>query len=54
MVIDGKEGNKYDKILTDGIIFSPDGRVIAYGAKKGGKPVVVINGKEAVFGSAKK
>ena len=43
-VVDGKEGKGYDDIV--GLVFSPDGRRIAYAAKEGAKQFVVVDGKE--------
>jgi len=47
VVIDGKEGKRYDGILrASGPIFSPDSKRVAYGAETGTKQVIVVDGKE--------
>ena len=44
-MIDGQEaGNEYDE--TGLALFSPDGKHVAYAAKKGAKAVVVLDGRE--------
>lgn len=46
VVVDEKEGEKYDEIMGD-IHFSPDSKRFAYAAKKEGKTLVVVDGKES-------
>lgn len=46
VVVDGKEGEKYDEIMGN-IDFSPDSKRFAYAAKKEGKTLVVVDGKES-------
>ncbi len=43
--MDGQEGRPYDEIAGRPI-FSPDGKHVAYGAKKGDKWLVCIDGQE--------
>jgi len=45
VVVDGKEGARYDEIGSFPI-FSPDSKKVAYMAKKGGQWLVVVNGVE--------
>jgi len=45
VVVDGLPGSEYDGIAEGGLVFSPDGKRIAYGAKNGNKWFVVIDGK---------
>jgi Tol biopolymer transport system component len=49
VVIDGQAGPEYDGIgiVWDELVFSPDSKRLAYGAKKGEKWVVVIDGQES-------
>jgi Tol biopolymer transport system component len=44
VVVDGKAGTEYDDIPSPPI-FSPDGKRVAYGVKKGEKQLVVVDGK---------
>jgi Tol biopolymer transport system component len=48
VVVDGIPGPHYDSIASgsNAIVFSPDGKRIAYVAKKKGKSVPVVDGKE--------
>jgi Tol biopolymer transport system component len=46
VVVDGKEGNRYDDIEGHLAIFSPDSKRVAYGARVGNKKLVVVDGKE--------
>jgi Tol biopolymer transport system component len=46
VVVDGKEGKKYDGLGSGDPIFSADGHRIAYGALEGDKWMVVVDGKE--------
>lgn len=46
-VIDGKEGKRHkEKILEEGLVFSPNGEVVAYVAKEFNAQFVVLDGKE--------
>ncbi len=46
-VIDGNPGNGYENVDRDFLLqpFSPDGRVVAYGAEENGKWFMVVNGQ---------
>jgi hypothetical protein len=44
VVVDGAEGQSYQAIST--IRFSPDGRRLAYVARRGGRSIVVLDGQE--------
>ncbi|MGE5583332.1 MAG: hypothetical protein ACM3X9_12460 [Bacillota bacterium] len=46
VVIDGKEGNQYNKISDSNYGFSPDGQDFAYFAHSGQKWILVKNGEE--------
>jgi Tol biopolymer transport system component len=46
VVVDGKEGKKYDEVEEESLSFSPDSKRVAYQAKRGGKYVVVLDWKE--------
>lgn len=50
-VIDGKKGKAYDSVAN--IVFSPDGKRIAYVAKYAGKWKVIVNGQEQNIGLPK-
>ena len=45
VVVNGKEGSKYDFIYLP-LVFSPDGKRLAYRAKNGNKWFLVVDGKE--------
>src|SRR3990172_7732287 len=45
VVVDGKEGKKYD-VIGEGYSFSPDGKRLAYAAEEGEKFMVVVDGIE--------
>ena len=45
VVVDGKEGEKYDGIGAGTLIFSADSQRVAYGARVGDKWFVVVDGK---------
>ncbi len=51
-IIDGRKGKGYDSTMN--IVFSPDGKKVAYAAKKGKKWIAVVNGQElnTVMGKA--
>jgi len=44
--INGKQSPEYDAIVLDSIHFSPDSRRIAYGARRDGHGIVVVDGVE--------
>jgi hypothetical protein len=44
--VDGREGRQYDEIDWIHVSMSRDGRRVAYSAKRSGKQIVVIDGKE--------
>ncbi|MCX7778531.1 MAG: hypothetical protein N2381_10850, partial [Armatimonadetes bacterium] len=46
VVVDGVEGKEYDGIVKGTLIFSPDSKRFAYGARRGGKEFVVVDGDE--------
>ena len=46
VVVDGKEGKKYDDLGSGTLIFSADGQRVAYGALEGDKAMVVVDDKE--------
>jgi predicted Zn-dependent protease/Tol biopolymer transport system component len=46
VVVDGKEGKKYDQVVRGTPVFSRDSRHVAYGAGSSGAHVVVADGKE--------
>ena len=46
VVVDGEEGRQYDSISYNSLIFSPDSKRVAYGAKMGEKCFVVVDGDE--------
>lgn len=45
MVVDGKQGKPYDRILS-GVVFSPDGKQYAYGVEDNRQGFIVLNGIE--------
>jgi Tol biopolymer transport system component len=45
MVLDGEASPKYDKVGQSGVVFSPDGRRLAYAALKNGRWFAVVDGK---------
>jgi hypothetical protein len=46
IVIDGKEGKRYDDIAVGSFVFSPDGKHWAYVAQENDKQFVIVDGKE--------
>jgi S1-C subfamily serine protease len=44
-VVDGIPGKGYDKVDREGVVFSADGKRLAYGAQLGGKQFSVADGK---------
>jgi len=46
VVLDGREGPKYDGIVKGSLHFSPSGEHLAYAATKGDEWFVVLDGKE--------
>ena len=46
VVVDGVAGNEYDAIRVPIPTFSPDSKVVAYGALRAGKWVIVAGGVE--------
>lgn len=47
VVVDGREGAKYDDLGQGSMIFSADGKRVAYTAQKGGKWLVVVAARRA-------
>lgn len=47
MVIDGREGPRYEGVRYPGTVFGPQGKRVAYAVRKGGKSAVWIEGKES-------
>jgi len=45
VTVDGQPGPAYDGILEGSLVFSADGKRVAYAAKKGAKWLVVIDGQ---------
>jgi hypothetical protein len=45
-VVDGSEQGEYDGLACGSLRFSPDSRRLAYAAKRGDKPFVVVDGHE--------
>jgi Tol biopolymer transport system component len=43
VVLDGEEGETYDRIVTGSVVFSPDSRRLAYAAEQGGRVRVVVD-----------
>lgn len=50
--VDGVESSEYDAVTDDSIHFSADSKRLAYGAMRGGKGIVVVDGKEYPCGLA--
>jgi hypothetical protein len=46
IVVDGQEGKRYDDIGASGLLFSPDGKRVAYAAQAGEDWLVVADGIE--------
>ena len=46
LVVDGRDGTKYDGLVPVSQIFSPDGKCVAYIAMTGKKQFVVVDGRE--------
>jgi hypothetical protein len=46
LVIDGSEGESFDRIVRGSVVFSPDSSRVAYAAERQGKFLVVVDGKE--------
>jgi len=47
MVIDGKEGPRYEGVRYPGTVFGPQGKRVAYAVRKAGKSAVSIDGTES-------
>jgi Tol biopolymer transport system component len=47
VVLDGAEGEKYDRIVTGSVVFSPDSRRLAYAAQRAGRFLVVVDHLES-------
>lgn len=47
VVLDGEEGEKYDRIIAGSVVFSPDSRRLAYAAEKAGRFVVIVDHRES-------
>jgi hypothetical protein len=45
VLLDGRPGPTYDRVIPESLVFSPDSRHLAYVAKKRGQSVVVLDGK---------
>jgi len=43
--VDGQAGAEYDAIGKGSLLFSPDGKHLAYSARKGRKWLVVVDGQ---------
>jgi WD40-like Beta Propeller Repeat len=46
LVLDGSEGEPFDRIVLGSVVFSPDSRRVAFAAERQGKFVVVVDGSE--------
>jgi hypothetical protein len=46
LVIDGSEGEPFDRIVHGSVVFSPDSRRVAYAAERQGKFLIVVDGEE--------
>jgi Tol biopolymer transport system component len=46
LVVDGEEGESYDRIVQGSLVFSPDSRRLAYAVERQGKFLIVVDGKE--------
>jgi Tol biopolymer transport system component len=46
LVVDGHEGETFDRIVHGSAVFSPDSRRLAYAAEREGKFRIVVDGKE--------
>src|SRR5262249_23649109 len=46
LVIDGSEGEPFDRIVHGSGVFSPDSSRVAYAAQRQGKFLIVVDGKE--------
>ena len=46
LVIDGNEGEPFDRIVLGSVVFSPDSRRVAFAAERQGKFLVVVDGTE--------
>jgi hypothetical protein len=44
-VVDGLEGAKYDAVVRGSLVYSPDGQLVAYAARKNAKMFVVVDGR---------
>ena len=47
MELPGGPGKQYERIFEGRLVFSPDGNRLAYGARKGDKWLVVVDGRES-------
>ena len=47
MVVDGREGPRYEGVRYPGTVFGPQGKRGAYAVRKGGKSAVSIDGRES-------
>jgi Tol biopolymer transport system component len=46
LVLDGNEGEPFDRIVQGSVVFSPDSSRAAYAAERQGKFLIVVDGKE--------
>jgi Tol biopolymer transport system component len=46
LVVDGNEGEAFDRIVHGSVVFSPDSRRVAYAAEREGKYRIVVEGQE--------
>jgi len=46
LVLDGSEGEPFDRIVRGSVVFSPDSRRVAYAAERQGKFLIVVDGTE--------
>jgi WD40-like Beta Propeller Repeat len=46
LVIDGSEGEPFDRVVHGSVVFSPDSRRVAYAAEREGKYLIVVDGQE--------
>jgi hypothetical protein len=46
VVMDGKEGKEYERVMQDSLVFSPDSKHLAYIAQSNWKYFVVVDGVE--------
>jgi len=46
LVLDGSEGEPFDRIVRGSVVFSPDSRRVAYAAERQGKFLIVVDGAE--------